>query len=128
MTASKASTLILWKIMSRKMPALLTTPSSRPKWSVAVLTILLAGIASATDSKLGTAMPPRFLISSTTSSPRQADEPAPSAAPPPPPAGRGGGAGAVGRAAGIVDHDLGAFGCAEQRDLTPDAAACAGDD
>jgi hypothetical protein len=27
MTASKASTLILWKIMSRRMPALLTTPS-----------------------------------------------------------------------------------------------------
>ena len=36
--------------------------------------------------------------------------------------------GAVGGAAGIVDHDLGAFGGAEQRDLAPDAAACAGDD
>src|SRR5215510_9932045 len=68
--------------MSRRMPALLTTPSRRPKWSVAVLTILLAGIASATDSKFGTAMPPRFLISSTTSSAGVALEPAPSAAPP----------------------------------------------
>src|SRR5581483_11140017 len=82
MTASKASTLILWKIMSRRMPALFTTPSSRPKWSVAVLTILLAGMASATDSKLGTAVPPRFLISATTSSAGAADEPAPSEAPP----------------------------------------------
>src|SRR5215510_6598236 len=105
MTASKASTLILWKIMSRRMPALLTTPSSRPKWSVAVLTILLAGMASATDSKFGTAVPPRFLISSHTSS-----------------------AGAALRAAGIVDHDLGALGGAKQRDLTADAAARAGDD
>ena len=35
---------------------------------------------------------------------------------------------AVGGAAGIVDHDLGAFGGAEQRDLAADAAARAGDD
>ena len=35
---------------------------------------------------------------------------------------------AVGRDAGIVDDDLGAFGGAEQRDLAPDAAAGAGDD
>jgi hypothetical protein len=34
----------------------------------------------------------------------------------------------VGRAAGIVDHDLGAFGGAEQRNLPADAAARAGDD
>mgnify|MGYP000542407029 CR=1 FL=1 len=37
-------------------------------------------------------------------------------------------AGAVGRSAGIVDHDLGAFRRAQERDLAPDAAACAGDD
>src|SRR5262249_28170358 len=35
---------------------------------------------------------------------------------------------AVGGPAGIVDHNLGAFGGAEQRDLAPDAAACAGYD
>ena len=34
----------------------------------------------------------------------------------------------VGGDAGIVDHDLGAFRRAEQRDLAPDAAARAGDD
>ncbi len=68
-------------------------------------------MASATDSKLATAVPPRFLISSTTSSAGAAFEPA-----------------AVGRAAGIVDHDLGALSSAEQRDLAADAAARAGDD
>ena len=35
---------------------------------------------------------------------------------------------AVGGPAGIVDHDLGARGSADQRDLAADAAACAGDD
>jgi hypothetical protein len=35
---------------------------------------------------------------------------------------------AIGGDAGIVDHDLGAFRGAEQRDLTADAAARAGDD
>src|SRR5262249_45416759 len=39
-------------------------------------------MASATVSKLGTAVPPRFLISSTTSSAGAALEPEPSAAPP----------------------------------------------
>src|SRR5215813_7296391 len=39
-------------------------------------------MASATDSKLGTAMPPRFLISVTTSSAGAAEEPAPSEEPP----------------------------------------------
>src|ERR1700761_8754683 len=42
----------------------------------------LAGIASATVSKLATAVPPRFLISSTTSSAGAALEPEPSDAPP----------------------------------------------
>src|SRR5690242_18366614 len=64
------------------MPALLTTPSSLPKLSTAVLTILLAGIASATVSKFATAVPPRFLISSTTSSAGEAFDPEPSAATP----------------------------------------------
>src|SRR6202140_3033869 len=82
MTCSKASMLMRWKIASRRMPALLTTPSSLPKLSVAVLTILVAGIASATVSKFATAVPPRFLISSTTSSAGIALDPEPSAAPP----------------------------------------------
>ena len=42
--------------------------------------------------------------------------------------GRGAVARAVGGAAGIVDHDLGALGGAQQRDLAADAAARAGDD
>src|SRR5450755_2494003 len=74
--------LMRWKIASRRMPALLTTPSSLPKVSTAILTILLAGIASATVSKFATAVPPRFLISSTTSSAGAALDPEPSAAPP----------------------------------------------
>src|SRR5882757_6038305 len=82
MTDSKASMLMRWKIASRSMPALLTTPSSLPKESIAVLTILLAGMASATVSKLATAVPPRFLISSATSSAGAALEPEPSAATP----------------------------------------------
>src|SRR3984893_15792863 len=68
--------------MARGMPALLTTPSGLPKGSVAALTIRLAGIASATVSKFATAVPPRFLISSTTSSAGAAFDPEPSAATP----------------------------------------------
>ena len=76
-----------------------------------VLTILLAGIASATRLEVGDRraaalldLLDHFL------------------------GGRGARSGAVGGAAGIVDHDLGAFGGAEQRDLAADAAAGAGDD
>ncbi|MET4723580.1 hypothetical protein ABIF63_007686 [Bradyrhizobium japonicum] len=42
--------------------------------------------------------------------------------------GRSAGTGAVGGNTGVVDDDLGALRRAEQRDLPPDAAACAGDD
>src|SRR5258707_1233071 len=49
MTNSKSNTLILWKIASRRMPALLTTPSSLPKASSAVLMMLLAEAASANN-------------------------------------------------------------------------------
>src|SRR4051794_16558299 len=82
MTDSKASMLMRWKMASRRIPALLTTPSSLPNESIAVLTILLAGVASATGSKLATAVPPRFLISSATSSAGAALDPEPSAATP----------------------------------------------
>ena len=95
-----------WKITSRRMPALLTTPSRRPKWSTAILTILLAGIASATVSKFATAVPPRFLISSTTSSAGAAFVPEPSAATP-----------------GSLTTTLAPSAAAKQRDLAADAAA-----
>src|SRR5712692_3889427 len=67
---------------SRRMPALLTTPSSRPKLSSAVLTILAAGPGSATLSKLATACPPARRMSSTTSCAGAALAPSPSALPP----------------------------------------------
>jgi hypothetical protein len=41
---------------------------------------------------------------------------------------RGAGARAIGGDAGIVDHDFGAFGCGQQRDLPPDPAPSAGND
>jgi hypothetical protein len=41
---------------------------------------------------------------------------------------RGAGSRTVGGAAGIVDHDLGAFSSAKQRDLAANAAPGAGDD
>src|SRR5271169_4083115 len=101
MTDSKASMLMRWKIASRRMPALLTTPSSLPKLSTAAFTIRLAGIASATVSKFATAMLDLlddFFRGRCTCSRT------------------------VGGAAGVVDDDLGAFGRAQQRDLAPDAA------
>ncbi|MPM99589.1 hypothetical protein SDC9_146781 [bioreactor metagenome] len=66
MTASHSSRLILWKNRSRRMPALLTTPSMRPKLSTAHCTMRAALAASATLSVLATAWPPAALISSTT--------------------------------------------------------------
>src|SRR6218665_3753657 len=39
MTASNSSSLILWKKRSRRMPALFTTPSMRPKVSSAEVTM-----------------------------------------------------------------------------------------
>ena len=111
MTDSKASMLMRWKIASRRMPALLTTPSSLPKLSTAILTIRLAGIASATVSKFATAVPPRFRISSTTSSAGEALVPDPSAAPP-----------------GSLTTTLAPSAAHSQRDLAADAAPGAGDD
>ena len=70
-----------------------------------------APCGSATLSPLATAMPPAFLISATTCC-GDLDV----------------GALALGRAAEIVDHDLGALGGGQQRDLAPDAAPRAGDD
>src|ERR1700675_348756 len=142
MTDSKASMLMRWKIASRRLPALLRTPSSLPKLSTAILTILLAGMASATVSKFGTAVPPRCLISSTTSSAGEAFAPEPSACLEIRHRGaaalldfldhflgrRGVRSRAVRGDAGIVDHDLGPLGRAEQGDFLADAAPGAGND
>ena len=48
-------TLILWKKRSRRMPALLTTTSMRPKWSMAVWMMRAAPEASDTLSVLAAA-------------------------------------------------------------------------
>src|SRR5262245_17402392 len=55
-----------WKMRSRRMPALLMTPSILPKFSTAALTMRSAPAGSATLSPLATALPPAALISSTT--------------------------------------------------------------
>ncbi len=73
--------------------------------------ILLAGIASATDSKFATAVPPRFGFLDDLLGRSRAIA-----------------ARTVGADAGIVDDNLGAFSGAEQRNATADAAARAGDD
>ena len=67
-TSFQSAWLILWKITSRRMPALLTTQSMRPKVSTAHWMIFAAELNSATLSKLDTAWPPAFLIAVTTSS------------------------------------------------------------
>src|SRR5438270_208730 len=48
-----------WKMRSRRMPALLMTPSIRPNVSTAVLIMRSAPAGSVTLSALGTALPPR---------------------------------------------------------------------
>ena len=104
MTASQSTALMRWKMRSRRMPALLTTQSMRPKLSMAVLMMRSAPCGSATLSPLGTAMPPAFfdfgdhLIG-------HLDV----------------GALALGRAAEVVDHHLGALGGGQHGDLLADA-------
>ena len=111
MTDSKASMLMRWKMASRRMPALLTTPSSLPKLSIAALTMLARRDGLGHGLEIGhrrAAALPDFLDHLL--------------------GRRGARAGAIGGDAGIVDDDLGAFGRAQQRDLAPDAASRAGDD
>ena len=55
MTASQSTALMRWKMRSRRMPALLTTQSMRPKLSIAVLMMRSAPCGSATLSPLATA-------------------------------------------------------------------------
>ena len=52
MTASQSTTLMRWKMRSRRMPALLTTQSTRPKLSTAALMMRSAPAGSATLSPL----------------------------------------------------------------------------
>ena len=102
MTASQSTALMRWKMRSRRMPALLTTQSMRPKLSIAVLMMRSAPCGSATLSPLDTAMPPAFLISAD----HLVGDPESSAL-------------ALGRAAEIVDHDLGALAAPQLADLPP---------
>src|SRR4029450_3823388 len=62
MTGSSRSGVMLWNALSRRMPALLITMSTRPKASIAVSTIAWPPSGVATLSVLATATPPRSSI------------------------------------------------------------------
>ena len=111
MTASQSTALMRWKMRSRRMPALLTTQSMRPKLSMAVLMMRSAPCGSATLSPLAHGNAARLLD--------LADHLV---------GDRDVGALALGRAAEIVDHHLGALGGGQHGDLPPDAPPRAGDD
>ena len=82
MTASHSSGVMLTSIRSRRIPALLTSTSSRPKVSMAVLTSRWAPSQSETSSPLATASPPMVRISSTTSPAGPVEPPVPSTSAP----------------------------------------------
>src|SRR3954453_17020892 len=83
MTASLSASVMLVNMRSRRMPALLTSTSSPPKFSTAVLINRAAPSKFDTSSPLATASPPMPLISSTTSSAGPVvGVPAPSMSPP----------------------------------------------
>src|SRR5277367_4587196 len=77
-TSDQSDQLMRWKMRSRRMPALLTRMSTRPKASRAACTILSALPGSLIDSVEAIASPPAFLISCTTSCAGPASLPAPS--------------------------------------------------
>src|SRR3984893_1905448 len=77
-TSDQSDQLMRWKMRSRKMPALLTRMSTRPKAASAAFTISSAFFGSAIDSVEAIASPPPRLISSTTSCAGEASVPAPS--------------------------------------------------
>ena len=111
MTASHSdSSAMFTSIRSRRIPALLTRTSRRPKWSTACWIIAPAASKSATLAPLATASPPMASISATTCW-----------------AGVGVLALAGHVAAQVVDHDLGALLGQHQGVLPPDAPAGAGD-
>src|SRR5215208_2113199 len=81
-TGSSSSGVMLWNALSRRMPALLITMSTRPNAARAVSTIAWPPSAVATVLVSATATPPRPSISLTVCSAGPADEPVPSVAPP----------------------------------------------
>ena len=62
-TSDQSAQLMRWKMRSRRMPALLTRMSTRPKASSADFTILSPFAGSLIDSVEAIAWPPAFLIS-----------------------------------------------------------------
>src|SRR5579859_4342635 len=81
-TASHIASSILRKLLSRRMPALFTSTSTRPNASTPLLTIAAAPAVVDTLSWLETATPPALVISSTTWLAGLASWPAPSREPP----------------------------------------------
>src|SRR3954451_9888234 len=77
-TSDQSDQLMRWKMRSRRMPALLTRMSTRPKAVSAALTISSAFLGSAMESVDAIASPPPALISLTTSWAGPASAPAPS--------------------------------------------------
>src|SRR5262245_39675479 len=77
-TSDQSDQLMRWKMRSRRMPALLTRMSTRPKAESAAPTISSAFLGSAMESVEAMASPPWRLISSTTSCAGPASAPAPS--------------------------------------------------
>ena len=59
-TSDQSDQLMRWKMRSRRMPALLTRMSTRPKASSAALTISSAFFGSAIESVEAIASPPAF--------------------------------------------------------------------
>ena len=81
MTMSHSSRVMFLNVLSRRMPALLTRMSMRPKASIAVWTIDFAPSRSDTEALLATAVPPSSSISATTAS-AMSPSPVPSTLPP----------------------------------------------
>ena len=67
MTSCQSDQLMRWKMRSRRMPALFTRMSTRPKASIADFTIASAFCGSVIESVEAIALPPACLISFTTS-------------------------------------------------------------
>src|SRR5579864_6711042 len=73
---------MFWKVLSRRIPALLTTMSSWPNCSSAVATMAAPPSGVATELVSGTASPPAATISSTTRWAGPASPPSPDTEPP----------------------------------------------
>ena len=73
---------MLWNVLSRRMPALLITMSTRPNASSAVFTIAAPPSGEATECVSATAMPPRLSISFAAVCAGPSEPPVPSMPPP----------------------------------------------